>query len=164
MIRIQNFEPQLVLALPETREILMSANLTIHPSFSLLILHSSRGLAGEHHPGSDIDLSLIVDLPSQLTQLDLERGLHEVFEVTQSHWQSLVQVDLAIIFDLRRCALACFEQITWQDQTCTIGGADCFGLFKLQEGFPELVSNAGIEVKRMCPCLKIWQRSSEVTQ
>jgi hypothetical protein len=159
VIKIQNFEPQLALALPDTCRLLESSNLTVQPSVSRIILHGSRGLARNHHPDSDIDLSLILEIPSQPTQPDLEDLLQAVFEVTQSHWQSRVEIDLAIIFDIRNCALACFDQTTWQERICTIGGTDCFGLFKLQKGFNGLVRNASIQVKLMYPCLKIWQRT-----
>lgn len=42
-----------------------------------------------------------------------------------------------------------------------IQGVGCFGLYKLQKGFSGFVENAGIEVRRMYPCLKIWQRRQE---
>ena len=37
-------------------------------------------------------------------------------------------------------------------------GVDCFGLYKVQKGFNGILQNAGVQVKRMYPCLKIWQR------
>jgi hypothetical protein len=35
---------------------------------------------------------------------------------------------------------------------------NCLGLYKTQKGFQGLVTDAGIQVKLMYPCLKIWQR------
>lgn len=158
MIKIQDFEPQLVMTLPETFELLRSANLTVHDSVSRVILHGSRGLARNAHPDSDIDLSLLVETPPAATLHDLEARLQAVWDVTQSHWQSPIEADLAIIFDIRGCALACFDQTTWLERICRLGGTDCFGLFKMQRGFNGLVTNAGIQVRLMYPYLKIWQR------
>lgn len=157
MFSIKNFLPQLITSLPETYALLKSANLTVHPSVSRIILHGSRGLAGNHRPDSDIDLSLIVDTPKP-EQANLEKLLHEVFEVTWQNWRAVIKPDLAVIFDARNCELKCFDQTAWHDQICKIGGVDCFGLYKVQKGFNGLVTNAGVRVKRMYPCLKIWQR------
>lgn len=159
MISITNFEPALASSLPATFELLMSSNLVIHPSVSRIILHGSRGLAGSYRPLSDIDLSLIVDAFPQPTQTNLGSFLFEVLEITRTHWQSAIEPDLAIIFETRRCALKCFEQTAWNDQFCTIGGVDCFGLYKIGKGFDGFVTNAGVQVKLMYPCFKIWQRT-----
>jgi hypothetical protein len=159
MIHIQSFDPRLESDLPETFELLRSAHLTVHPGVARVVLHGSRGLARNHHPGSDIDLSLLVEeIPPEAAQPDLDAYLQSVFDITRSHWQSPIEADLAVIFDLRGCGLACFEQTTWHEGFCNIGGTDCFGLFKMQKGFHGLVTDAGIQAKRMYPCLKIWQR------
>jgi hypothetical protein len=86
--------------------------------------------------------------------------LREVVQVTLSSWQSDIELDLAIVFDVRKCGLVCFEQNAWNDRLCGIGGVDCFGLFKTQKGFDGFVTNAGVQVNRMYPCLKIWSRPS----
>lgn len=156
MIHIQNFVPQFTLSLPDTHALLASANLVVHPSVARLVLHGSRGLAGGHRPDSDIDLSLIVDLPGEG---NLESRLHEAAKTTLDRWHSPVEVDLAILFDLKNCGLQCFDRTTWDPHFCQIGGVDCFGLYKIQKGFKGLVRNAGIQVKRMYPCIKIWQRN-----
>ena len=77
---------------------------------------------------------------------------------TLDAWQAAVDVDLAVIYDLKQCGLLCFERNNWQTEVCGLGGMDCFGLYKVQKGFAGFVTNAGIQVKRMYPCLKIWQR------
>ncbi len=159
MRQIQNFDPEFAVALPETCQLLKASNLTVHPQVSRITLHGSRGLTQNYHPDSDIDLSLLVDIPSQAPPFDIEDVLQAVFEVSWTNWRSPIEVDLAVIFDVRQCALACFDQTIWRDTVCTIGGVDCFGLFKRQRGFSGLVRNAGIQVKRMYPCLKIWQRA-----
>lgn len=155
MIHIQNFEPQFAVSFADTYSLLASANLVVHPSVSRIVLHGSRGLARCHRPDSDIDLSLIVDLPPEG---NIESRLNEVTQTTLDHWQSPIEVDLAVIFDIKKCDLKCFDQKTWDPHFCLLGGVDCFGLYKIQKGFNGLVTNAGIQVKLMIPCVKIWQR------
>jgi len=155
MLKPLNFEPYFAEALPETYPLIMSANLTVHPAVSRVTLHGSRGLAGGYRPHSDLDLSLIVDAPQTP---EMENVLQEVLETTLNHWQADIELDLAVIFDIRNCELACFEQTIWDERFCQVGGIDCFGLYKTQKGFAGLVTNAGIQVKLMYPCLKIWQR------
>ncbi len=154
-LRVNKFETSFAALLPETHALILSSNLTVHPLVSRIILHGSRGLAGGCRPDSDIDLSLIVDTRQGS---NLERQLQDVLETTLSHWCAAVEPDLAVVFDIRNCGLKCFDQRTWNEQTCKLGGIDCFGLYKTQKGFNGLVTNAGIQVKRMYPCLKIWQR------
>lgn len=158
MIRILNFEPQFAASLPQTHALMLSSNLTIHPSVSRIILHGSRGLAGGYRPDSDIDLSLIVDKPDGP---DISSRLQNVIEVTLNHWQAGIEPDLAVIFDVRNCELKCFEQTVWKEQICRIGGVDCFGLYKTQKGFNGLVTNAGVQVKLMYPCITIWERACD---
>jgi hypothetical protein len=155
MIHITDFEPALAATLPHTHKLLSSANLVVHPSVSRIVLHGSRGLAGGDRPDSDIDLSLIVDLHQSN---GFEQKLNDVVRTTLDHWQAVVEIDLAVIFDNRNCELKCFDQITWQERVCQLGGVDCFGLYKIQKGFHGIVNGAGIQVKLMYPCLKIWQR------
>jgi hypothetical protein len=159
MIRVTSFEPALASSLPEISELLVSSNLVIHSCVSRIILHGSRGLAGGYHPSSDIDLSLIVDTLPPLAERNLDYFLRDVLEITCSKWQSAMELDLAVVFDIKRCALKCFDQTAWNDRLCTLGGVDCFGLYKVGKGFNGFVTNAGIQVKRMYPCLKIWQQT-----
>jgi hypothetical protein len=155
-----NFSPDLTQRLPATYALLQSANLTVHPDVERIILHGSRGLAGGARANSDIDLSLIVALPAPLAATALETHLQSVFETTFNAWRAEVEPDLAVIFETRACGLACFTSTTWHDGLCVIGGLDCFGLYKVQKGFRGLVTKAGIQVRRMVPCLEIWRRSS----
>ena len=158
MIKILDFEPELASLLPATHALLQASNLTVHPSVSRIVLHGSRGLAGNYRPDSDIDLSLVIDTPPQVSHPDIELLLHAVFETTYSAWQIAIEPDLAIIFETSNCGLNCFNQTYWQEQVCTTGGVDCFGLYKVQKGFNGLVANVGIQVKLMYPCLLIWGR------
>jgi hypothetical protein len=155
-IQIRKFAEALSTRLPATDALLRSSNLTIHPAVSHIILHGSRGLAGGYRPDSDIDLSLLVD---PLPALQLERTLQAAIETTLDHWRGPIELDLAAIFDLQWCELKCFDQTQWDEQICARGGVDCFGLYKTQKGFKGLITNAGVQVKLMYPCLKIWQRA-----
>jgi hypothetical protein len=152
------FEHELETLLPETYSLLKSGGLAVHDSVSRIILHGSRGLKGGARPGSDIDLSLIVDSRT-LNQPDLESILHDILQTTLSNWQSPIELDLAVVFDIRNCALKCFDRTAWDEHFCSQSGINCFGLYKTQRGYRGLVVNAGVQVKLMYPCLKIWQRS-----
>lgn len=159
MISVTNFEPALASFLPATFALLLSSNLVIHPSVSRITLHGSRGLAGGYRPMSDIDLSLVVDVLPQPAQANLEPFLLDILDTTRSQWQSVIELDVAIVFETRQCALKCFDQIAWSNQLCATGGVDCFGLYKVGKGFDGFVINAGVQAKLMYPCLKIWQRT-----
>jgi len=158
MVKIVAFEPQLAALLPVTYNLLVSSNLTVHPSVKRIILQGSRGPANKFRPESDIDLSMIVEPEAGKGQLELEDLLHYVFDVTKIHWQGNVDVDLAVAFDVSNCSLNCFEHTIWDEDICQQGGTDCFGLYKIGKGFNGMVTNAGIQVKLMYPCLKIWQK------
>ena len=162
MTRILNFDPTLAEMLPETYALLKAGSLAVHSNVSRIVLHGSRGLAGGFRPDSDLDLSLIVSIPSSMGEFELEPLLHTAFETTFKAWQSPIEIDLAVIFETRPCSLKCFEQSTWQENFCDLGGVDCFGLYKVQKGFNGLVTHAGIEVKRMYPCRQIWRRGFQL--
>jgi predicted nucleotidyltransferase len=159
VIRALEFDSQLASSLPSTHTLLKSANLVLHPAVSRVILHGSRGLAGGYRPDSDIDLSLIVDAPKGIPLSRFQLLLRDVADTTLNNWKSRIEADLAVVFDIRNCGLMCFERTVWDERLCVLGGRDCFGLFKIQRGFDGLVTDAGVEVKRMVPCLKIWERA-----
>ena len=159
MMTILDFAPGLAHALPETHALLRNANLVLHPCVSRVVLHGSRGLAGGCRPDSDIDLSLLVDIPTEIAPSALETLLQAAVEITRNSWKAVIEPDLAFIFETRACGLRCFEQAAWSEARCAIGGMDCFGLYKVQKGFDGFVVNAGIQVARMYPCLEIWRRA-----
>jgi hypothetical protein len=159
MHKVLDFEPQFATTLPETYALLRSAHLVIHPCVARIVLHGSRGPAGGYRHASDIDLSLIVDPLPDIGSANQEPVLRDIWETTFRHWQSSIELDLALIFDDHRCALKCFYHTAWNEAICALGGVDCFGLYKLQKGFNGLVTQAGVRVKLMYPCLKIWQRN-----
>jgi hypothetical protein len=153
------FEHQLEVLLPESYALLKSANLQIHESVSDIILHGSRGLTNRPRPASDIDLSLIVDSVTLSRQPEKEPFLHDILYTTLSQWQCDIELDLAAVFDSQHCKLKCFDLAAWDAQICNRGGMDCFGLYKIQKGFNGLVIDAGVQVRLMYPCLKIWHRA-----
>jgi hypothetical protein len=156
--QISSFLPEFAASLPDAYHLLLSANLVVHPSVNRISLHGSRGLAGGWRPNSDVDLSLIVEVSEDQVTGSL---LQEVTLATLDHWRAPVEVDPAVIYDLKKCGLRCFEQTTWQKEFCQIGGLDCFGLYKLQKGFHGFVTSAGIQVRLMYPCLIVWQREGQ---
>jgi len=155
---ILEFNPFLVACLPVTHALLKAAHLTVHSCVDRVVLHGSRGLAGGYRPDSDLDLSLIVEPPASLPPAAMDALLQEVLETTLHHWQGAVEADLAAVFEVRDCGLKCFDLTAWEDSSCLLGGEDCFGLYKIQKGFRGRVEHAGVQVKRMIPCLTIWQR------
>ena len=158
MYEVLEFDSQLQALLPETYSLLKSSKLTVHESVSRIILHGSRGLADSARPDSDIDLSLIVDTKAISTQADINAILDEISKTTLSNWDNDVELDLAIVFDIKNCGLKCFDLTGWDEQLCPQSGVDCFGLYKTQKGFNGLVTGAGLQVKLMYPCLRIWHR------
>lgn len=158
MDEILEFDPFFAACLPATYALLKAAHLTVHSSVCRVVLHGSRGLAGGYRPDSDLDLSLIVAPPALLPPAALDDLLQEVLETTLHYWQGAVEADLAAVFEVRGCGLKCFDLTAWEDSFCLLGGEDCFGLYKIQKGFRGRVENAGVQVKRMIPCLTIWKR------
>lgn len=152
------FEPELKTQLPETYALLKAGSLAVHDSLYAVVLHGSRGLKGGARPDSDIDLSLIVNSRTS-TRPEMESILHDILQTTLSNWQNPVELDLAVVFDIRNCGLKCFDRTAWDKHFCSQGGTDCFGLYKTQRGYNGLVVNAGVQIRLMYPCLKIWQRS-----
>ncbi len=93
-------------------------------------MHGSRGIANRALSNSDIDLSMIVDIKVLSTQSDIKTFLCDVSETTLSVWRSQVELDIAIVFDIRDCGLKCFHKSVFDEQLCAKGGVDCFGLYK----------------------------------
>lgn len=158
MKRIIQFESFFTHKCPETYRLLQSNYLVLHPSVNQVTLHGSRGLAGKFRPDSDIDLSLLVfsTEPPEINH-DFEKLCSEVLEFTLSNWKSSIELDLAVIFPLRPCNFACFQVNVYDPALCSLGGLDCFGIYKIQKGFSGFVLNAGIQVEKMYPLITIWK-------
>ena len=153
------FENEFSIRLPVTHSILQSGNLVIHPAVNQITLHGSRGLADNSRPDSDIDLSLLVSspIPPRIDN-NLENLMRDVLDVTLSNWKSQIELDLAAIFSIRPCNFACFQVNNYDPRLCSMGGVDCFGIYKIQKGFSGFVLNAGIQVEKMYPLITIWKK------
>jgi len=152
------YNPVLQSRLPETYLLLRQGQLKVHPAVSRAVLHGSRGPLGGQKPDSDVDISLVVDVPLADRET-LAVLLQDVIDTSLREWRGPVELDLAAVFDNRGCGLTCFDVESWSGQkSCAKGGTDCFGLYKSQRGFRGFVENFGIQVRLMQPCLKIWER------
>ena len=156
---VRKYEDQLIALLPETHGLLCMANFIVHPSVSMITLHGTRGLARGYRPDSDIDLSLIVDVNELATDLELGVLLRDVLDTTLSFWRSPVEADLAAVYDTQGCGLACFGRTSLEECACSPAGVDCFGVYKIQKGYDGFVVDAGLDVRRMYPCLTIWRKT-----
>jgi hypothetical protein len=158
MIQVTEFEAQIPSLLPVTHALLRAGNLRVHDRVLRIVLHGSRGLAGCYRPDSDVDLSLIVDTANCTRAPELHALLQSILAITAESWEGNIKLDLAIVFDVRGCCLKCFDQLAFDPLSCPRGGVDCFGLYKKGHGFNGVVTNAGIKVKLMYPCITIWKR------
>lgn len=158
-VRISCFESEFKLKLANSHSILQSGNLMVHPAVNQITLHGSRGLAGNPRPNSDIDLSLLIPVPFPYKiDDDLEDLMRDVLNVTLSNWKSPMELDLAAIFPINSCCFECFQVNYYDPFLCPKGGADCFGIYKIQKGFSGFVLNAGIQVEKMYPLITIWKK------
>lgn len=160
MIVVSELESQFAALLPDTHALLRDAHLTVHAGVSRITLHGSRGLQGGYRPDSDVDMCLLVNAGALTDESALDRFLREVLETTLTHWRGSVEPDLAAIYDTMGCGLRCFEKTRFDESACERGGVDCFGLFKIQKGANGFVAGAGVQVKRMYPCLTIWRNEA----
>ena len=156
---ISQFEDEFATRLPDTQSILHSGNLVIHPAVSQITLHGSRGLADTPRTDSDIDLSLLISStePPEINH-NFEKFCNQVLQVTLSQWKSEIELDLAVIFPLHGCNFACFQVNNYDPALCSLGGVDCFGIYKGQKGFSGFVLYAGIQVEKMYPLVTIWKK------
>ena len=159
-MKITQFAPTFIAQCSDTYQILQSGHLVLHPAVTQVTLHGSRGLAGKFRPDSDIDLSLLISAvePPEINQ-DLEELCIEVLQVTLSQWKSEIELDLAVIFPLHACNFACFQVNEYDPAQCSLGGVDCFGIYKIQKGFSGFVLNAGIQVEKMYLLITIWKKN-----
>jgi hypothetical protein len=161
-MKIIEFAPTFIALCSETYHILQSGHLNLHPAVTQVTLHGSRGLAGNPRPDSDIDLSLLVSTPvPPRIGHELEGLLQAVLNVTLSNWHSLIELDLAAIFPIHPCKFACFQVNDYDAALCSLGGIDCFGIYKIQKGFSGFVLNAGIQVEKMYPLITVWKNNRD---
>lgn len=161
-MKITEFASTFIAQCSDTYHILQSGNLVIHPAVSQITLHGSRGLIGKSRIDSDIDLSLLVSTPiPPKGDHKLEGLLQAVLDVTLSNWQSPIELDLAAIFPIHPCKLICFQVKDYDPALCSLGGVDCFGIYKIQKSFSGFVLNAGIQVEKMYPLITVWKKNHE---
>ena len=155
-ILVTDFEPHLANWCPETARLLHNAAFTVHPRVTAITLHGSRGPRGDYRPDSDVDMCLIVGTEGVTERSELAALLRSVLDTTLTHWRGAVEADLAAAYDRQGCGLYCFERLIWDQAGCTVGGQDCFGLYKIQRGYDGFVEQ-GVELPKMFPCLVIWR-------
>jgi len=95
--------------------------------------------------------------PPEINQ-EFEKLCIEVLQVTLSQWKSEIELDLAVIFSLHACNFAFFQLNNYDPALCSLGGVDCFGIYKIQKGFTGFVLKAGIKVEKMYPLITIWKK------
>lgn len=156
-IRIQ-IDSEIENLLPTTYKILQSAQLTVHPYVYKVILSGSRGLAGNFKDDSDIDLSLLVENDRFHNAEDKEKVLREILDTTLQAWKSTVELDTVAVFNINNCGLECFDSISFNHTSCKETGIDCMGLYKTQKGFNGFVPKIGIDIRKICPTVTVWER------
>ena len=159
MTHLTIFDPELARRLPDVHELLLEANLVVHPAVTRVALSGSRGPRDQPRPDSDVDLSLIVSaaaLPA--AEPAREALLREVLETTLQAWRAPVECDLAAIADERGCGLLCFAGARSRAPECPAGGGCRFGIYKLQRGFAGYVPWEIIRLDLLYPAIEIWRR------
>lgn len=147
--------------LPITYDILNKANLVVHPYVYKIVLSGSRGLSNYFREDSDIDLSLLVDSKLLDSEVNKERVLKEILDVTLNNWKGRAELDTVAVFDICGCKLACFNYEFYSDKICKDGGTDCLGLYKIQKGFCGLVPKIGISISLIHPIITVWEREKK---
>jgi len=159
MSAITQFKDDFAAQFPDVRDILAKANLVVDARVYKIVLHGSRGPAGGSRPDSDLDLTFIVD-DSGLDRDEFEHCacLRHALELTLRNWQGSVRPDLSAIFDLHGCGMPCLADPGIDVDKCPRRGIDCFGVFRCQKRCDGYLQHAGTQVKRMRPCVTVWER------
>ena len=79
-----------------------------------------------------------------------------MLDTTLSNWCGPVALDLAAAYPRAAGGLRCFEAARYDPRICP--DASGFGVYKTQRGFDGFVPAHLLDVRRMYPCLTIWQR------
>ena len=150
--------PGLANTFPETYRLLASSRIAVHSSVRKITLHGSRGPAGGYRDDSDIDLCLVTDIVCTKTG-DENTGslLQEVLRITLDNSECPVELDLAAVFDRKKCGLSCFDVSNFSQLKCPKSATGCIGIYKIQKGFTGFVPPI-VSPKEMYPLLTIWER------
>ncbi len=155
---ISSFEPNLATILPDTDRLLQSAQLVIHPTVQAVLLYGSRGPRGGARADSDLDLCLLAHIERRLNGSALRRLLRDVLEATLVYWTGEVLVDPVVVYDTRACGLECFKATgEGRAPACSVGGKDCFGLYRLRRAGGQFVMGKAVDMGRMQPMLTVWR-------
>jgi hypothetical protein len=157
MIEITEFSPDFCQAFPDLCQIFQRVPLTVHEGISRVTLHGLRGAPGEIGENSELDLRLLVDSEQYPDIRQDEELLKDMIYTTLAPWREKIKLDLSVVFDTRGCQLKCFDERLYNPTVCSLGGFDCFGMYKIQEGVPEFVDNSGMSVRYIYPCITVWR-------
>jgi len=158
MITVTDFEYEFEQEYPKVISLIRNAGLSVHEGVQKITLHGSRGPKGGFRDDSDLDLSLIVDT-AQYPDIKHDAELaKEILYTSLANWHDKIKLDLNIVFDIRGCKLACFNEPQYAPGVClAAGGIDCYGLYRIEDGAPDYVINAGTNIKSIYPCIVIWR-------
>jgi hypothetical protein len=82
--------------------------------------------------------------------------MYEVINDTISTWTSIVEIDIAVVYDKLQCGLRCFQITSIESLKCKLIKPDCFGVYKTQKGFNGFVPDIGLSIEKVYPMLQIW--------
>ena len=136
--------------LSATADLLAASGFSVHPSVAAVVVEGSRGLKNSFRADSDLDIGLVLD-PAEAPTAQL---CTQIIHHSLSHWQSDIELDLAVLFDKNACGIVCLQRSSANGLACG-KGTDCLGIFKLQKGFSGFVPNLGLTIEMTLPALYI---------
>ena len=157
MIVISEFEPEFASAFPELNGIFSRAGLTVHEGVARVTLHGLRGTPGELQSHTELDLRLLVDSGQYPEVRQDEELLKDILYATLAPWREKYKLDLTVVFDTRNCQLKCFSERSYSPTACSVGGFDCFGMYKIEDGVPGFIANSGMNIRYIYPCVTVWR-------
>jgi hypothetical protein len=155
VISTRQFEPELTSELPDTRDLLLEANLVVHEAVSLITLHGSRGRLRGARSDSDVDLAFLVE--SDQISDNRESLFRDILKTTLQNWTGSVEVDLSVMFDKNNCDLHCMRGDGRAPVPCEDHALGCLGLYKIQKGFDGYVPDHIVDRSKITPYMIIWR-------
>jgi hypothetical protein len=157
MLIVTEFEPEFEAAFPDLCELFRRAPLTAHEGLERIVLHGYRGTEGKIPEGAELQMSLLVDSYQHPDAKDDEELLKDMLYATLAEWREKNKLDLTVIFDTRGCQLKCYGERMYNPGACKLGGFDCFGMYRVEDGKPGFILNSGFNVRYIYPCITIWR-------
>ena len=142
--------------LPDTYMLLQGSTLSVHDAVRFVVLTGSRGPKGGFRPDSDIDISMLIDTCMLQSTKNPGELMYEVINDTISTWTSIVEIDIAVVYDKLQYGLRCFQITSIKSLKCKLIKPDCFGVYKTQKGFNGFVPDIGLSIEKVYPMLQIW--------